>query len=196
MNQDGLSKKWYENFIQTVQAHEAANVLKEASQSGELGKWTEALTGVVISTLPALGWQGAALGHRSSLLPEAREEYLALDVVAFKELGERRWRFPEAVFELENSKDDDRVAYSLWKVLCVRANLRVVFCYRRDPAKGAELVNQLSETVVRSMEINERANVSGETMVVVGTRSETASFPYGFFKEWILDSNTGHFHRS
>lgn len=151
-----LAQRWYGAFIETVQAHEAASALRAAAQSGELRKWTEALTGVVVSTLPALGWRGAARGHRSELLPVPREEYLALDVVAFEAAGDRRWRFPVTVFELENSLADDRVAYSLWKVLCVRSSLRVVFCYRRDAGEGAELVRHLGDEVVRTMEIPER----------------------------------------
>ena len=83
-----------------------------------------------------MGWRGAARGHRSDLLPVARSEYLALDIVAFETTGDRRWRFPVAVFELENSPADDLVAYALWKILCVRASLRVMFCYRRDAATG------------------------------------------------------------
>ena len=33
----------------------------------------------------------------------------------------------------------------LWKVLCVRASLRVVFAYRREPAEGSQLVACLAE---------------------------------------------------
>jgi hypothetical protein len=191
-----VAQRWYAAFIETVQAHAAAAALRDAAQSGALRKWTEALTGVVIGTFPALGWRGAARGHRSDLLPVPREEYLALDAVAFETAGDRRWRFPVAVFELENSPDDDRVAYSLWKVLCVRANLRVVFCYRRDAAEGADLVRHLGDEVVRTMEIPERTGLGGETLVVVGSRSETTSFPYGFFKDWALDANTGRLRRN
>jgi hypothetical protein len=108
----------------------------------------------------------------------------------------RRWRFPIAVFELENSPDDDRVAYSLWKVLCVRTDLRVVFCYRHDPNKAAALVRHLADDVVRTMGISERARVGGETILVVGSYNEAASFPYGFFKNWTLDSNTVRFYRT
>jgi len=46
------------------------------------------------------------------------------------------------------------------------------------------------------MEIRERTGVGGETLVVVGSRSETTSFPYGFFKDWALDGNTGRFRHS
>ena len=193
---EAVGQAWYGAFIETVQAHEAAAVLRDAAEAGALRKWTEALTDVVVGTFPRLGWGGAARGHRSDLLPVPREEYLALDVVAFETAGDRRWRFPVAVFELENSQDEDRVAYSLWKVLCLRAGLRVVFCYRRDAGEGAELVRHLGDEVVRTMEIPERAGVGGETLVVVGSRSETASFPYGLFKDWALDANTGRFRRS
>src|SRR5262245_31869153 len=138
-----LAQRWYAAFLETVCAHEAAAALRDAAQSSVLRRWTEVLTGVVVGTFPGLSWRGAARGHRSDLLPVSREEYLALDAVAFEIVGDRRWRFPVAVFELENSLDDDRVAYSLWKALCVRASLRVVFCYRRDAGAGAELVRHL-----------------------------------------------------
>jgi hypothetical protein len=182
--------------MESIQSHEAATALRDASQTGELKKWTEALTRVVVGSFPLMGWQGAARGHRSNLLPIPREEYLALDAVAFDSAGDRRWRFPVGVFELENSPDDDRVAYSLWKVLCVRAAIRAVFCYRRDADAAANLVRHLADQVVRTMEIPERARVGGETLLVVGSYSESESFPYGFFKAWALDSNTVRFYRT
>jgi hypothetical protein len=46
------------------------------------------------------------------------------------------------------------------------------------------------------MEIQDRAALSGETMLIVGSRSEAATFPYGFFKEWMFDLNIGKFVRS
>ena len=33
----------------------------------------------------------------------------------------------------------------------------------------------------------------GETLLIVGSRAEESTFPYGFFKDWVLDKNTGHF---
>ena len=33
----------------------------------------------------------------------------------------------------------------------------------------------------------------GETLVVVGSRAEAETFPYGFFSWWLLDGNTGTF---
>jgi hypothetical protein len=143
-----------------------------------------------------MGWKAAAKGNRSTLLPVARQEYLALDVVAFEPAGDRRWRFPVAVIELENSGEDDKVAYSLWKVLCTRADLRIVFCYRKDVAEGISLVRHLSEQVAAAMGIQERTQIGGEAMLIVGSRNESATFPYGFFKEWQFDKNLGRFARA
>ncbi len=192
---DTVAQRWFGAFMGTVKTHEASNTLREAMQTGALKHWTQALTGIVVGTFAEMGWHGAARGHRSDLLPVSRSEYLALDAVAFEIAGNRRWRFPISVFELENSPVDDLVAYSLWKVLCVRASLRVVFCYRQDAAEGAELVRHLADEVVQSMEIPARSGLGGETLVIVGSRSETATFPYGFFKDWTLDGNMARFHR-
>ena len=195
MGDVGVAERWYREYMAIVQQHEAAAVLRDAAIAGDLARWTQALTGVVVSTCEDIGWNAAAKGHRSSLLPVAREEYLSLDVVAFASTGDQRWRFPVAVFELENSDQDDRVAYSLWKVLCVRASLRVVFCYRRDASSRAALVRPLADEIVGATGIAERAQVGGETMLVIGSRDEAGTFPYGFFKEWSLDMNTARFVR-
>ena len=190
-----LAQLWFGTFMETVKTHDASTKLHEAAERKELKHWTEALTGVVVGTFPKMGWRGAARGHKSDLLPVSRSEYLALDVVAFETAGDRRWRFPVGAFELENSAVDDMVAYSLWKVLCVRARLRVVFCYRHDASEGAELVRHLAEEVIQPIELHSRLGLGGETLVVVGSHSEAATFPYGFFKDWTLEANTGRFRR-
>jgi len=204
-------------FFQIIQRYENAQTLRDAALGGRLGDWTQALTGVVVDVCAELGWQTAARWNRADVLPVARSEYLALDAMAFNvgqdaidsthlpskqggagELvaGLPHWPFPVAVFELENSRDDDKVAYSLWKLLCVRARLRVLFCYRRDVEAGSALVRHLEKAVVGSLPIQERVSLTGETLLIIGSRAEESTFPYGFFKDWILDKNTGHFARS
>jgi len=170
--------------------------LKEAATAGRLGAWTEALTGVVVDVCWQMGWQTAAKWHPSNELPISRSEYLALDAMAFDARPDTlpvRWPFPVAVFELENSHRDDKVAYALWKVLCVRARLRVVFCYRRNLADGSALVRHLTKTVVGSLPLETRARLLGHTLLIVGSRADESTFPYGFFKSWRLDKNTGRF---
>ena len=193
---ENLSGLWYAKFMDTVRQHPASAALQEAAQRAQLTEWTRALTTIVVGSCEAMAWKGVAKGHKSTILPVPRQEFLGLDVVAFEPAGERRWRFPVAVFELENSTADDRVAYSLWKVLCVRSQLRVVFCYRQDSGDGSKLVRHLAAEVARAMEIPERTAVIGETLVVVGSRDETKTFPYGFFKDWLFDANVGRFSRA
>ena len=178
--------------MRIIQRHEIAGPLKGASLTADLSKWTRSLTDVAVATCEEIGWQAAAKGHTLKLLPEPRDEYLTADVMAFAD-GQGRWRFPIAVMELENSPKDDRIAYSLWKVLCIRAELRVVFCYREQLDRGSGLVSFLAREVVGAMSIEERMAVGGETLVVIGVRGVAETVPYGFFRWYRLDLNLSKF---
>jgi hypothetical protein len=70
----------------------------------------------------------AARGNELHILPVPHSEYLTLGVMAFAPTSAVGWSFHVAVAELDNSPDEERIAYSLWKVLCVRSDLRIVFC--------------------------------------------------------------------
>lgn len=191
----GLAAKWTSQFFAALGDDRlAAEELRDASVRSDLTRWTTTLTGVVVRSFEQLGWAAAGKGHRCTVLPVKRNEYLSQDVMAFPAAGSE-WRFPVAVCELENSADADLVEYSLWKVLCVRCGLRIVFCYRPDSADGPAFVTSLGSGVVDAMPIAERAALEGETLVVVGSRSDAGTFPYGFFQAWKLNSNTGRFER-
>jgi hypothetical protein len=190
-----LGTEWHSTFLKTIQHFDMAGSLKDAAQKGSLAKWTECITEAVIRTCRASGWQPVAKGCHGSFMPQQQQEYLGIDVMAFDEKNDKPWKFPVAVFELENSKEDNRVAYSLWKVLCIRSKLKVVICYRKNAEDGIKLVRSLKKNVIESLGIAGRTDTGGETMIVVGSRDETDTFPYGFFKEWYLDLNTGNFIR-
>ena len=168
--------------------------LRDASLRSDLGHWTSSLTTVVVRAFEALGMPTAAKGHRCTVLPMKQHEYLGQDVMAFPPEC-AGWQFPAAVCELENAASDERVAYSLWKVLCVRCELRLVFCYRAEPRVGVALVTWLGTSVVKAIPLAQRTNLEGETVVVVGSRNEADTFPYGFFQAWKLNTNTGFFER-
>ncbi len=57
-----------------------------------------------------------------------------------------------------------------------------VFCYRRQPEQGAALVACLRDEVIGALSVDERMALPGETLIVVGSRDEASTFPYGFFK--------------
>ncbi len=183
--------RWQSQFGQIIRQPGNANALKEAAIQKRLGDWTKALTATVIATCDAMDWHASAKGHPLDSLPVSREEYLALDVIAF-ERGDKQWRLPIAVMELENSQKDDLMAYALWKMLCVRVDLRVLFCYRENPNQASSLVAWLCHQVIRPLTIEQRMQ-PGETIVVVGSRGESETFPDGFFKWWKLEQNTGTF---
>jgi hypothetical protein len=187
-----LAEAWRSQFFETVVSEEIASELKAASLEARLMDWTRVLTAAVVTTCESQGWRVSARGHRLDRMPEAREEYLGIDAMAF-EPSDAPWLFPVAAIELENSRRDDRIAYSLWKVLNVRASLAVVFCYRRSADVGAILVRYLAETVIRSMTLDRRVGLAGEILVIVGYRNQAETFPYGFFKWWRLNVNTGEF---
>lgn len=185
-------KAWREGFFNEVQKREVASKLKDSALAEQLTAWTSALTASVVATCTTLGWRASAKAHKLELLPVQRSEYLSLDVVAFPD-ATKRWRFPVAIMELENQLRDDSIGYSLWKLICVRSNLRIVFCYRRTGKDASALLRYLREEVIGAMDLQGRLRLEGETVVVVGCRDESATFPYGFFKWWQLENNTGKF---
>jgi hypothetical protein len=190
-----LASRWLAQFHRALDGdHDVSADLRDASISRELRRWTIALTRVVVRSMEALDLTAAARQNAGTALPLAQQEYLGQDVMAFRP-GPRGWRFPIIVAELENAPDDRRVAYSLWKTLCIRCELRIVFCYRPEPTDAAELLAVLAGDVVRELPISDRARLDGETIVVVGSRDEAATFPNGFFQAWKLNTNTGRFER-
>jgi hypothetical protein len=188
-----IAAKWKDVFFHVVGEYEKASLLREAALEENLTDWTKYLTEAAVQTCERVGWQAAAKGHELDLLPIPHCEYLTLDVVGFKSGSGGTWRYPVGIMELENSSADERIAYSLWKVICVRSELRIVFCYRRLSGQGSALLRYLGQEVVKALPIEDRMSLKGETFVVVGSKNDSATFPYGFFKWWQLDNNTGNF---
>ena len=193
----GQWERWQLAFACQIKQARIAESLKRASLEVDLSSWTVHLTTAVVRACASLGWNAAAKGSRSTRLPQHGKEYLGIDITAFPPGGEQSplWPMPVAVFELENHRKDARVAYSLWKVVCVRAALRVVFSYRPDWQQGRELVQELGNAVIGSLTTEQRMTLGGETVLVVGNRGEGETFPWGYFKCWRLDANLGRFEK-
>lgn len=187
-----LEEEWKSDFFEIVKSNQFATKLKETAINGQLKEWTEVLTKVVVKVCDKRKWLMAAKGFKLDFLPEARSEYLGIDVIAFENI-KAMWPFPVAAIELENSRNDNRIAYPFWKVLNLRTSLRIVFCYRSLIEKGPPLIRYLNNSVIGSMGINERMKIDGETIVVIGYRNKMETFPYGFFKWWKLNLNIGKF---
>lgn len=191
-----ITAAWTAAFSDVLQPQEVAEPLRKAATTGNLGEWTRLLTDAVVASCKQLGWPAAAKRHRLDLLPQPQQEYLGIDVMAFPPAageGGPAWPFPLAVFELENQRG--RAVYSLWKVICVRAELRVVFAYRNDWQQVQELVRSLKREVIDGYSIEQRQTLDDRTLLITGSRGEGETFPYGYFKIWRLNPNIGAFER-
>jgi hypothetical protein len=194
MNATDLQYVFRDTVMEMLRHGDVATRFKQAATDALLEPWTTALTEIVVRACDAIGLSASGKGHKIELLPVSRSEYLGLDVTAFSP-GRERWRFASLVAELENSRSEDLIAYSLWKVLSVRAKLRVVFCYREESASIPKLLRHLQEEVVKAMGLAGRSALDGDTIVVCGTRGAVNTFPHGFFAWWELNKNTGTFER-
>jgi len=191
-----LFESWRASFRDRLEDPAIAGPLKHAAIEENLRSWTACLTSTVVESCRMQNWTAAAKGHLLDANPKPGQEYLNIDVMAFAPQTDAvRWALPIAVFELENARTDTRIAYSLWKVLCVRANLRVVFGFRRDWESSRSTVDAVCEDVIGGMPISDRLKIEGETMMIVGNRGDGDSFPWGYFKCWRLDTNLGRFHK-
>jgi hypothetical protein len=188
---------WRDSFLRQLESGEVAEPLREAAMAERLTDWTTLLTTVVVRSCDELGWPVAAKGHPLTLLPQPGQEYLGMDVLAFSDVADAgcrllRWPAPFAVFELENSPRDDRVAYSLWKVVSVCAKLHVVMAYRRTWEQAIALPNRVAADVLPGLRHSGESRLD-EVVFVMGSRSDSETFPWGYFKFWRLDHGVGRF---
>ncbi|GBC78034.1 hypothetical protein HRbin08_01520 [bacterium HR08] len=190
MNSAVRPAEWYRAFQREVRLARWADPLREAALKGHLGAWTRHLTGAVIVTCQAMGWRAVGRGHLAEVLPVVKQEYLALDIMAFPADRLESWPRPVAVFELENQQREDRIAYALWKVSLVRCFLKGIFCYRKRPEEIGDLLEYLAERVMAVAGAGEEPEA---VLIVVGTRSRTEDFPDGFFKPYRWDGQRKQF---
>ena len=199
MNDDPiqLGDRFRETLLDVLRESDRREPLREAAANEDLKTWTALLTHAVVTTCRTLGWQAAAKGHKLELLPQTGQEYLGMDAMAFDPAAgqpDAKWHWPVAVMDLENARD--RVGYSLWKVLNVAAPLRVVVGYRGDWDTANALPGLLTSEVMQSMPMDRWSKLEGETMLVIGSRSDGASFPWGYFRFWQFDRGVGRFVRA
>lgn len=184
--------EWYQAFRREVRNPRWAEPLRESALKNHLGAWTEHLTGAVVTTCHNLGWAAVARGHLAKVLPVPKQEYLAVDVMAFPGSDRPGWRKPVAAFELENRLDLEAISYSVWKVSLIRCFFGGVFCYRQQPEGIKDLLVGLMQGVMAELYPPVEQHVV-KILLVVGTRSKAEDFPDGFFKPYLWDSAVGKF---
>jgi hypothetical protein len=71
----------------------------------------------------------------------------------------------------------------------------VVFAYRPDWEQARRLIGALADDVLAGHSPQEQAAQGGQTVVVIGNRGEGETFPWGYFKFWLLNRNLGRFEK-
>jgi len=83
---------------------------------------------------------------------------------------------PRAVVELENIYDTDRISYALWKILCVRAPIRVLICYQKGEDKVTFLKQRLESVIWQGSLMK---GTDGDFLIIIGDDNATAETPLG-----------------
>ncbi len=94
---------------------------------------------------------------------------------------------PRAVVELENSDDKMKISYCLWKILCVRAPIRVLICYQSSRDKVTNLKQHLEGAIWQGSLMK---GTDGDLLVIVGDESSWNKASWGeYFSafEWRND---------
>jgi len=123
------------------------------------------------------------------LRPDDKErsgEYLNIDAVFIDEaeydLVEKEkieWDpfvLPRAVVELENSSKSMKISYCLWKILCVRAPIRVLICSQSNKDEVITLKEYLERVIWRGSLIK---GTEGDLLVIIGDESVSKSWAPG-----------------
>jgi hypothetical protein len=130
---------------------------------------------------------------------EKSSEYLNIDAVFIDEseyglhikgakgIQYGPYALPEAVVELENNWDVDRICYCMWKVICVRAPVRVLICYQKN-AKMVNGLKQRLEDIIWGSSLMK--GTDGDLFVIVGTETmQQKNWPeYFSVFEWRHDN--------
>ncbi len=135
--------------------------------------------------------------HRRTEKKEYSGEYMDIDAFfidnAEYELIKKKSKewdpfvLPRAVVELENNFDVKRISYALWKILCIRAPIRVLICYQRGSGKVATLKKQLEDVIWRGSLMK---GTDGDLLVIIGDENKDEESSYGdYFTvfEWRND---------
>jgi len=93
---------------------------------------------------------------------------------------------PAAVVELENSLDVNKIAYCLWKILCVRAPIRSLVCYQKGMDNVTSLAKHLEDIIWQRGLLK---GGDGDLLVIVGNDKKGDSDWEDYFNvfEWRGD---------
>ena len=122
----------------------------------------------------------------------ANSEIILPGIIFFekRDFPDERYVLPVVVVEHENSTNTDKVAYCLWKILCIRSPVKVLICYQRNKEDIA-LLRQKLEDVIWKESLMTGSN--SDLLIIIGDESifeDSEWRDYFNFFEWRNDSLT------
>ena len=94
---------------------------------------------------------------------------------------------PRAVVELENRYNLGRISYSLWKILSVRAPIRVLICYQKEMEQVERLKDRLQDVIWQGSLMK---GTDSDLLILIGDESvgdESGWSDYFEVYEWRSD---------
>lgn len=171
-------RQWVESFIESL--FELRNRANNKKYYNSDSRWTEFIVKEVMKE--AMGKKiGCRVACRDQNDRENSGEYLNIDAMFFDNSAYESRAYldvkektnydprvlPLVVVEHENAgSDNDKIAHCLWKLLCLRSQLRVLICYQEDIDK----MRKFLENTIRVGKLAE--GLIGELLVIIGDSSK------------------------
>ena len=161
---------WAGHFFRSLK------VIKYPADPWEDSQWTQFMGKVVADVAKNTGCY-AAMRRKKAGKDEYSGEYLNIDAIFFDlesyDLPNvpDNWDpfvLPRVVVELENSYDPNKIAYCLWKLLCIRSPLRILICYQKGQGKVQGLRKHLTDVTMKGGLMKDN---KGQLLVLIGDDS-------------------------
>jgi len=182
---------WLNSFINTLKEKEKTDYPENPKSDPE---WTKFMKKVMEGVAEKMDCYVA-----QSFQEKGKEscEYLNIDAIfidnaeydiMYQDNGQYDpFVLPRAVVELENEYNIEKISYCLWKILCVRAPIRVLICYQNGKEKVKSLREHLENVIWQGSLMK---GSDGDLLVVIGddsARGEASWEDYFMVFEWRSD---------
>jgi len=182
---------WLNSFINVLKEKEKTDYPKNPNNDSE---WTGFMKKIMEGVAKEMGCYVA-----QSFQEKGKEsyEYLNIDAIfidnaEYDIMREDNGQYdpfvlPRAVVELENKYNIEKISYCLWKILCVRAPIRVLICYQNGKEKVKSLREHLENVIWQGSLMK---GSDGDLLVVIGddsAREEASWEDYFTVFEWRSD---------
>jgi len=174
-----LKQQWIKSFSCSLKELEG-----ESDVSGDPA-WTRFMTKVFQKT-----GDNIHCYVQSKFLEEKNDtgEFLNIDAMYFNKGEINDWQseyapqtLPVVVIEHENMDLTQKIEYCLWKILCIKAPLRILICYKNDNREIHNLKDSL-EKLIKKIKVSNDEDI----LVIIGNKEKENSTWDEYFNcyEW------------